>query len=79
MHIILSSYIKVKLLSTGKFTFHGVHAQQTYLLELTHPSLHFDPVTIETFFGGESQSSVKVTPYLTDHLYRKGAKLKYPL
>ena len=49
------------------------------MLELTHPSLHFDPVTIETFFGGESQNSVKITPFLTDHMYRKGAKLKYPL
>jgi len=78
--LFLTNHIDTKVVAPmkgGTFEFFDVEAGGTYVLEIQHPSLHFDSVTVDVGSGGGVKSSSEVTPYLTDYLYGKGAKLKY--
>jgi len=59
----------------GYFHLSGVPVG-SYLLQVVHPSLRFDPVRIE---ASSKTGAVKMTAYLADFMHGKGAKLKYPL
>lgn len=75
LRVVLSNPLDTKLVfanSNGEFEISGVVENATYILEVFHPALFFDSVTIEVGKKG-------VTPYLTDYLYGKGPKLRYPL
>lgn len=80
--LVLTNHIETRVTfsnSKGQFAFHGVYVGSTYLLELQHPVLHFDTITVDTSIKAGTADEIKVTPYLTDFVYGKGSKLKYPL
>lgn len=49
----------------------------SYLLQVAHPTLAFDPVQVDVVT--DKNSKTKITAHLVDAQNRKGPKLKYPL
>lgn len=78
--LVLTDHISTKVAyptQSGTFEFVGVFVGSTYHLELSHPVLHFEPVVVEAADRvKKSDSETIVTPYLSDPLYGKGARLK---
>lgn len=75
--LILSNHIETRVAfpnAKGVFAFAGVMAGANYVLELSHPALFFEPITLET--TPQTTNEVKVVPYLNDLLYGKGARLR---
>ncbi|CAD7961562.1 unnamed protein product [Amoebophrya sp. A120] len=83
--LILSNNVDTRIVhptAKGEFEITDVlTGEPNYSLDIVHPILWFDPVLIDVghVSDAESDSMPKITPYLSDALYGKGKKLKYPL
>ncbi|CAD7971796.1 unnamed protein product [Amoebophrya sp. A25] len=87
--MVLSNNVDTRVVfpdSKGKFSIPDVMAGDTYSLELHHPVLWFDSIVVDVGRSPDAHNTdthnpadAKVTPYLTDLLYGRGKRLRYPL
>lgn len=79
--LVLSNNVDTRVVfpnSRGHFEIPDVMTGDTYSLDLFHPVLWFDPVLVEVGRKADGiEDDAKVTPYLSDVLYGRGAKLRY--